>query len=75
MSLWQKLFGKDSSDNTHKNHIACVESDCSCLSEEQLITMLREAEDNETIQGIYKILNARGYSKKDLAQLRLPVVS
>ncbi|MDO4223510.1 MAG: hypothetical protein Q4D05_05725 [Acinetobacter sp.] len=69
MSLWQKLFHKNEAVNEHKNHIACIESDCSCLNDEQLFNMLRETDDMDIQQGIKKILNARGYSKKELAQV------
>lgn len=69
MSLWQKLFNRKSIDNQHKNHIACVESNCSCLSDEQLLDMLRETDDEDVAIGIKKILNARGYNKKDLQQI------
>lgn len=67
MSLWQKFFHKDQ-ENEHKNHIACVENDCSCLSDEQLLVMLCESQNQDVIKGIKKVLNARGYSKKELQQ-------
>lgn len=69
MSLWQKLFNRETENNQHKNHIACVESDCSCLSDEQLLDMLRETDDEDVATGIKKVLNARGYSKKELQQI------
>lgn len=68
MSLWQKLFHRETENNQHKNHIACVENDCSCLSDEQLLDMLRETDDEDVATGIKKVLNARGYSKKELQQ-------
>lgn len=75
MSLWQKFFHKDENDNQHKNHAACVENDCSCHSDEQLIKMLKESDDEDVIHGIKKVLNSRGYTKKELEQLLKPVIS
>jgi hypothetical protein len=69
MSFWQKLFSNDSQLNEHKNQIACVENDCSCKTNEQLITALQKASDEDVIRGIKKVLASRGYSKKDLADL------
>lgn len=75
MSLWQKLFNKNEHDNEHKNHIACVENDCCCRTDEQLIEMLKNSDDEDVIHGIKKVLNSRGYSKKELELLRQPLVS
>lgn len=69
MSLWQMLFNRETENNQHKNHIACVANDCSCLSDEQLLDMLRETDDEDVATGIKQILNARGYSKKELQQI------
>lgn len=65
MSFWQKLFS-DQQVNAHKNQTACVENDCSCKSNEQLITALKQATDEDVILGIKKVLAARGYSRKEL---------
>ena len=69
MSFWQKLFSSDSDQNEQKNQIACVENDCSCKTNDQLITALQKATDEDVIRGIKKVLSSRGYSKKDLADL------
>lgn len=63
------LFNRETENNQHKNHIACVANDCSCLSDEQLLDMLRETDDEDVATGIKQILNARGYSKKELQQI------
>ncbi|EZQ12460.1 MULTISPECIES: hypothetical protein [unclassified Acinetobacter] len=69
MSFWQKLFSSDSQQNEHKNQIACVENDCSCKTNDQLIEALQKASDEDVIRGIKKVLISRGYSKKDLTDL------
>ena len=72
MSFWQKLFSTDVEQNEHKNQIACVENDCSCKTNDQLIIALQKATDEDIIQGIKKVLMSRGYSRKDLTELRNP---
>lgn len=75
MSFWQKLFSTDPQQNEHKNQIACVENDCSCKSNDQLIEALLQATDEDVIKGIKKVLAARGYSRKDLSELIQPKIS
>ncbi|RKG34067.1 hypothetical protein [Acinetobacter tianfuensis] len=73
MSFWQKLFSNEQ-QNEHKNQISCVENDCSCKSNEQLIEKLVQATDEDVIIGIKKVLVSRGYSRKELNELqRLPL--
>ena len=68
MSFWQKLFSNEQ-HNEHKNQIACVENDCSCKTNEQLVHALSTATDEDVIIGIKKVLVARGYSRKELNEL------
>jgi hypothetical protein len=68
MSFWQKLFSNEQ-QNEHKNQIACVENDCSCKSNEQLLQALAQATDEDAILGIKKVLASRGYSRKELNEL------
>ena len=72
MSFWQKLFSTDQQYNEHKNQTSCVENDCSCKSNEQLLTALIKATDEDVIKGIKKVLLSRGYSRKELMQLTQP---
>ena len=69
MSFWQKLFAKEQ-HNGHKNHVACVENDCSCKSNEQLLAQLANATDEDVIIGTKKVLAARGFSRKELNELQ-----
>ena len=69
MSFWQKLFATEQ-QNGHKNQIACVENDCSCKSNEQLLKALAKANDADVIVGIKKVLASRGYSRKELNELQ-----
>lgn len=69
MSFWQKLFCKEQ-HNGHKNHIACVENDCSYKTNEQLIEQLIHATDEDVIIGTKKVLASRGYSRKELNELK-----
>ncbi|OTG81866.1 hypothetical protein B9T31_15225 [Acinetobacter sp. ANC 4558] len=69
MSFWQKLFS-DEQQNEHKNQIACVENDCSCKSNEQLVEALLNATNEDVIIGIKKVLASRGYSRKELNDLQ-----
>lgn len=69
MSFWQKLFADDQ-QNEHKNQISCVENDCSCKSNEELIQALAKATDEDVIIGIKKVLASRGYSRKELNELQ-----
>ena len=69
MSFWQKLFS-DQQVNVHKNQTACVENDCVCKSNQELITALKTATDEDVILGIKKVLAARGYSRKELNELQ-----
>lgn len=75
MTFWQKLFSSDPQQNEHKNQIACVENDCSCKTNEQLILALQNATDEDVILGIKKVLMSRGYSRKDLVALIEPKVT
>lgn len=75
MSFWQKLFPVvNHEQNEHKNQIACVENDCSCKSNEQLVTALLKATDEDVIIGIKKVLASRGYSRKELNDLLHPPI-
>ena len=75
MSFWQKLFtAEDAQQNEHKNQIACVENDCSCKTNDQLIATLMNATDQDVIKGIKKVLASRGFSKKELSELRPPLI-
>ena len=69
MSFWQKIFS-DQQVNVHKNHTACIENDCACKSDEQLIQALKQAIDEDVILGIKKVLASRGYSRKELNQMQ-----
>lgn len=69
MSFWQKLFSNEQ-QNEHKNQIACVENDCSCKTNEQLLEALTKATDEDVIIGIKKVLASRGYSRKELNELQ-----
>ena len=69
MSFWQKLFATEQ-QNEHKNQIACVENDCSCKTNEQLLAALANATDEDVILGIKKVLASRGYSRKELNELQ-----
>ena len=70
MSFWQKLFSANHQQNEHKNQISCVENDCSCKSNEELIQALAKATDEDVIIGIKKVLASRGYSRKELNELQ-----
>ena len=72
MSFWQKLFLSTPQQNENKNQIACVENDCSCKSNDQLIDALKKATDDEVILGIKKVLMSRGYNRKELLALIQP---
>jgi len=74
MSFWQKLFMADQQQNEQKNQIACVENDCSCKSDDQLLVALSKATDEDVITGIKKVLMSRGFSKKELNQLQHPPI-
>ncbi|KAF1027673.1 MAG: hypothetical protein GAK29_00484 [Acinetobacter bereziniae] len=76
MSFWQKLFmAKDTVQNEHKNQIACVENDCSCKSNDQLLSaLMMSTTDQDVITGIKKVLISRGFSKKELNQLQHPPI-
>ena len=72
MSFWQKLFLNTPQQNERKNQIACVEHDCSCKTNDQLIEALQKATDEDVIFGIKKVLMSRGYNRKDLLALIQP---
>ncbi|OTG82952.1 hypothetical protein [Acinetobacter sp. ANC 4648] len=74
MSFWQKLFMANQQQNEQKNQIACVENDCSCKSNDQLLSALLKAQDEDVIVGIKKVLMSRGYSRKELNQLQHPPI-
>ncbi|HEM8229516.1 TPA: hypothetical protein U2P87_003849, partial [Acinetobacter baumannii] len=46
-----------------------VENDCSCKTNEQLLSALAQATDEDVIKGIKKVLISRGYSRKELNEL------
>jgi hypothetical protein len=70
MSFWQKLFSAHQQLNEHKNQISCIENDCSCKSNEELIQALAKAKDEDVIIGIKKVLASRGYSRKELNEFQ-----
>ncbi|ENV32798.1 hypothetical protein L289_3557 [Acinetobacter gerneri DSM 14967 = CIP 107464 = MTCC 9824] len=74
MSFWQKLFMANQQHNEHKNQIACVENDCSCKSNDQLLKALLNAHDEDVIAGIKKVLMSRGFNKKELNDLLHPPI-
>ncbi|MCY6411242.1 MULTISPECIES: hypothetical protein [Acinetobacter] len=74
MSFWQKLFNADHQYNEHKNQTSCVENDCSCKTNEQLLDALVKATDEDVIKGIKKVLISRGYSRKELLALIKPPI-
>jgi hypothetical protein len=69
MSFWQKLFTAPQQLNEHKNQIACIENDCSCKTDEQLLNALAKATDDDVIIGIKRVLTSRGYSRKELNEI------
>lgn len=69
MSFWQNLLRSDQQKNELRNQVACVENDCACKSNEQLIASLIKELDPEILQGIKKVLRSRGYTRKDLESL------
>ena len=74
MSFWQKLLNADQQYNEHKNQTSCVENDCSCKSNEQLLEALVKATDEDVIKGIKKVLISRGYSRKELLAMITPPI-
>ncbi|MFW2055885.1 hypothetical protein [Acinetobacter haemolyticus] len=74
MSFWEKLFSVEQQHNEHKNQIACVENDCSCKTNEQLLEALVKARDEDVIKGIKKVLISRGYSRKELLEMINPPI-
>ncbi|EEH67494.1 hypothetical protein L313_1561 [Acinetobacter haemolyticus CIP 64.3 = MTCC 9819] len=74
MSFWEKLFSAEQQHNEHKNQIACVENDCSCKTNEQLLEALVKARDEDVIKGIKKVLISRGYSRKELLEMINPPI-
>lgn len=72
MSFWQKLFSADQQHNEHKNQIACVENNCACKTNAQLLEALAKATDEDVIIGITRVLVSRGYSRKELSGLSHP---
>lgn len=69
MSFWQNLLRSDQQKNELRNQVACVENDCACKSNEQLIASLIKELDPEILQGIKKVLRSRGYTRKELESL------
>lgn len=53
-------------DNTHRNHICCIESDYSCKPCDELFRVLRMTQDEDLIQGLKKLLISRGYSRHEI---------
>ncbi|MBF7686966.1 hypothetical protein [Acinetobacter rathckeae] len=70
MSIWQKLFLPKNIFNSGKNSIACVENDCACKSNEQLLEALQNTNDDGTATGIKRVLMSRGFSKRELNTLQ-----
>ncbi|MCG2572545.1 MULTISPECIES: hypothetical protein [Acinetobacter] len=73
MSFWQKFFGAHDQHNDHKNHVAWVENDCACKTNDQLLQTLALTQDEDVIKGIKRILLSRGFSRKELNQLTCPI--
>lgn len=74
MNFWQKIFSADQQYNENKNQTSCVENDCSCKSNEQLLDALSKASDEDVIKGLKKVLISRGYSRKELLKMiKLPI--
>ncbi|WP_017400597.1 hypothetical protein [Acinetobacter radioresistens] len=69
MSFWQKLFSADQQQNAHKNQVVCVENDCACKSNAQLMEALAKATNEDVIAGITRVLVSRGYSRKELSEI------
>lgn len=69
MSFWQNLLRSDQQKNELRNQVACVENDCACKSNEQLIASLIKEQDPEIRQGMTKVLMSRGYTRKELESL------
>ena len=74
MSFWHTLFSPNEQQNEHKNQVACIVIDCSCKTNDQLLSLLTQATDEDVIAGIKKVLVSRGYSKKELNQLQHPPI-
>ncbi len=68
MRFWQNWLNSDSIFNVRKNYMACIENDCACKTNEQLLQMLKQAQEHHVVQGIKKVLMARGFSINDLPQ-------
>ena len=68
MSFWQKLLNADQQYNEHKNQTSCVENDCSCKSNEQLLDALVKATDEDVIKGIKKVHQGGRYFSADVAE-------
>ncbi|TCB12461.1 hypothetical protein E0H78_04540 [Acinetobacter sp. ANC 4641] len=73
MSFLQKFFGAQDSNNDHKNHVAWVENDCACKTNQQLLQTLALTQDENVIKGVKRILLSRGFSRKELNQLTCPI--
>ena len=74
MNFWQKIFCADQQYNENKNQTSCVENDCSCKSNEQLLDALSKASDEDVIKGLKKVLISRGYSRKELLEMIKPPI-
>lgn len=70
MSIWQRLFISKHLFNSGKNNIACIENDCACKSNEQLLYALQNTGDEGIAIGIKRVLISRGYSKRELNSLQ-----
>ncbi|MBF7682712.1 hypothetical protein I2F27_05105 [Acinetobacter sp. B5B] len=70
MSIWQKLFLPKNIVNGGKNNIACVENDCACKSNEELLQALQATHDEGVAIGIKRVLMSRGFSKRELNTLQ-----
>lgn len=70
MRIWQKLFGTPTGHNSYKNHIASVENDCLCKTNEQLIHALKAAHNEYVVKGIKRVLMSRGFTRKELDGLQ-----
>ena len=66
MSIWQKLFGTHTTQNSYKNHLASVESSCLCKTNEQLIQALKSAHSDCKIKGIKRVLMSRGFTRREI---------
>ncbi|MFB2537941.1 MULTISPECIES: hypothetical protein [unclassified Acinetobacter] len=69
MSIFSRLLNStaDQINNSHRNHVCCIENDYSCKPCAELFRVLRDTNDSDVSQALKKLLRSRGYSNKDIA--------